>query len=142
MEGKRFEIDEGYRVDGTNGKIIYDNEGIDDYYFIYDNQELEDFVKLLNELNDENRELQKKVKDWKFVNDFQEKEIDGLKALLKEYEGLEEAYDMVKKENDQLKEKNKLIGPLKRDLYRVIADTKDTPYGNSITMTKIRERWE
>jgi len=42
----------------------------------------------------------------------------------------------------ELEEKNKQIGFLKRDLYTIIRDTKETPFGNSITMTKIRERWE
>ncbi len=53
---ERFEIDEG-----TNGTLIYDNYGPDDYYFIEDKKELEQFVKLINKLNDKIINLEKEL---------------------------------------------------------------------------------
>ena len=57
--------------------------------------------------------FQKEIKDLNFVINFQEKEIGALKALLKENEGLEEAYDIAKENNELLKQKNtKLIAKI------------------------------
>jgi len=44
---ERYELSEG-----TNGPMIYDNVGPDDYYFINDSEELQKFVDSLN--NSEN----------------------------------------------------------------------------------------
>lgn len=44
MTEKRYELDEG-----TNGPMIYDNTGPDDYYFINDSEELKKFVDSLND---------------------------------------------------------------------------------------------
>lgn len=44
MTDKRYELDEG-----TNGPMICDNAGPDDYYFINDSEELQKFVDSLND---------------------------------------------------------------------------------------------
>lgn len=66
---------------------------------------LRDILKENIEQQDTIVELQKRIKDLSFVINFQEKEIDSLKALLKENEGLEEAYDILKEDNKRLHQK-------------------------------------
>lgn len=43
MSEKRFEYDVG-----DKGPLIYDNNGVDDYYFINDPKEIKEFIKLIN----------------------------------------------------------------------------------------------
>lgn len=45
-------------------------------------------------------------------------------------------------ENKQLREKNKQIGFLKRDLFILLNLVKDTPAEHNIDYIKIKERWE
>ena len=44
MSEKRFELGKG-----DKGLLIYDNEGVDDYYFVNDKEELQEFCDLINE---------------------------------------------------------------------------------------------
>ena len=44
MNEKRYELDKG-----SKGQMIYDHEGVDDYYFINDPEELKKFVDSLND---------------------------------------------------------------------------------------------
>lgn len=108
---------------------IYDSEK--EEYISVSERGLEEIAKRMNELQDKITELeieltdcknrkeqseytlQKEIKDLNFVINFQEKEIGALKALLKENEGLEEAYDIAKENNELLKQKNtKLIAKI------------------------------
>lgn len=49
MSEKRFEYDE-------KDNIIYDNKGVDDYYFLNNPEEMEKFINLINTTEDEWRE--------------------------------------------------------------------------------------
>lgn len=75
---------------------IEDIEGFDDYI----DEKLSENQKIIDEQQSTIKQLEKDIKDLNFVINFQEKEIDGLKALLKEKECFEEAYYIAKKEND------------------------------------------
>lgn len=44
---KRFEYGKG-----DKGLLIYDNTGVDDYYFINDPQEMKEFIDLINSIED------------------------------------------------------------------------------------------
>ena len=73
----------------------------DEFVFHTDEKtHMEKLVKLLGGQQSTIKQLEKNIKDLNFVINFQEKEIDGLKALLKEKECFEEAYYISKKEND------------------------------------------
>ena len=81
MSEKRFEYDVG-----DKGPLIYDNNGVDDYYFINDSRELKEFIKLLNnneeywqeKYNHLTDEYKKQLK----INIEQEEEINQLKKEL------------------------------------------------------------
>ena len=57
--GKRFHIETGQHTNGEM-QLIYDNEGLDDYYFINDEK---DFKDLCNELHEENEANKKTIRD-------------------------------------------------------------------------------
>lgn len=99
-------------------------------FFVFDNEKEErmtalNVTKKLNELSEENEQLQK-----------------DLYIVQTDCKNAKESKEHWRNKAKELEEKNKQIGFLKRDLYTIIRDTKETPFGNSITMTKIRERWE
>lgn len=66
--------------------------------------------------------------------------------LLNSFSNAMLAYDKqaaeLKKENEQLREKNKQIGFLKRDLFILLNLVKDTPAEHNLDYIKIKERWE
>lgn len=81
MSEKRFEYGEG-----TEGPLIYDNKGVDDYYFLNDPEEMEKFINLINTTEDEWREKYKSLsnaytKQLK-LNIEQDREIRQLKKEL------------------------------------------------------------
>lgn len=82
---------------------IEDVVGFDDYI----GKRLAEKQKIIDEQQSTIKQLEKDIKDLNFVINFQEKEIDGLKALLKEKECFEEAYYIAKKEEDNKFEFNK-----------------------------------
>ncbi len=51
MTKKRFESGEG-----DKGPMIYDNTGVDDYYFLNDPKEMEEFINLINSIETEWKE--------------------------------------------------------------------------------------
>lgn len=67
---------------------------------VYIEKRLAEKQKIIDEQQSTIKQLEKDMKDLNFVINFQEKEIDGLKALLKEKECFEEAYYIAKKEDD------------------------------------------
>lgn len=71
MPTGRFEVDEG-----DKGLMIYDHEGVDDYYFVNDKEELQQFCDLIN--NEREQKiliLEQTIKNLK-------KENEELKQLL------------------------------------------------------------
>ena len=97
-------MSEKYRLIKHNENLaeIVNNRGVGLLFLVDEDCErkLEIIVDLLNEKQSTIKQLEKDIKDLNFVINFQEKEIDGLKALLKEKECFEEAYYISKKEND------------------------------------------
>lgn len=77
MTSKRFELYVEDRI------TIYDNEGVDDYYFLDDKEELLEFLELVNNLNKEKEE-------WEF-------------KYYKEYGDLKDKMEEISYENKQLK---------------------------------------
>ena len=59
---KRFQIETGQTEKGDT-PMIYDWEGLDDYYFMNDCRDFKGLCKLLNELHEENQELKKQNKE-------------------------------------------------------------------------------
>lgn len=59
---KRFQIETGQTEKGDT-PVIYDWEGLDDYYFMNDCRDFKGLCKLLNELHEENQELKKQNKE-------------------------------------------------------------------------------
>ena len=59
---KRFQIETGHTENGDT-PMIYDWEGLDDYYFINDLRDFKDLCKLLNSIHEENQELKKQNKE-------------------------------------------------------------------------------
>ena len=57
---ERFTIENGY-YNAKSRPMIYDDEGLDDYYFCGDLKDFKDLCKLLNELDEENRKYKKVV---------------------------------------------------------------------------------
>ena len=51
MTKKRFEYGEG-----DKGPLIYDNTGVDDYYFLNDSEEMDKFIDLINSIETEWKE--------------------------------------------------------------------------------------
>jgi len=85
----RFEVDIG-----DKGLMIYDNEGIDDYYFVNDKKELQKFCDLINNQPDPLDELKKELINHKNIT----------KSLSQEILELSESFNQVKEENQRLKE--------------------------------------
>ena len=81
MTEKRFEYDVGEK-----GPLIYDNNGVDDYYFINDPKEIKEFIKLLNNNEEYWQEkyehLADEYKKQLKINIEQEEEINQLKKEL------------------------------------------------------------
>ena len=84
---KRFESGEG-----TKGPLIYDNTGVDDYYFINDPEERTKFIDLINSIED----------DWKSLYDCLEEKY--LKVL-NEVNDKTREITQLKKEIQELKQK-------------------------------------
>lgn len=110
---------------------------------------LDVLVDLLNELSDENNILNTNEDDLKecTIENIKLKEENeqlqkDLYIVQTDCKNAKESKEHWRNKAKELEEKNKQIGFLKRDLYTIIRDTKETPFGNSITMTQIRERWE
>lgn len=59
---KRFQIETGHTENGDT-PMIYDWEGLDDYYFMNDCRDFKDLCNLLNELHEENQELKEQNRD-------------------------------------------------------------------------------
>ena len=87
MTKKRFESGEG-----DKGPMIYDNTGVDDYYFINDPEELEQFIKLINSIAYEWKEkydyVLEEYKKQLTLNNEKDLEISRLKKELKELKKL------------------------------------------------------
>ena len=79
MTEKRFEYDE-------KDNIIYDNQEVDDYYFLNNPKEIKEFIKLLNNNEEYWQEkynhLLKEYKKQLKINIEQEEEINQLKKEL------------------------------------------------------------
>ena len=81
MSEKRFEYDVG-----DKGPLIYDNDGVDDYYFLNKPEEMEDFIKLLNSneeyWQEKYKSLSNAYKKQLKLNIEQDREIRQLKKEL------------------------------------------------------------
>ena len=62
MSNERFEVDTG-----DKGLMIYDHEGVDDYYFVNDKDELEQFVALVNQRETRIHYLEYKQKEFEVL---------------------------------------------------------------------------
>lgn len=84
MSEKRFEYGEG-----TEGPLIYDNKGVDDYYFLNNPKEMEKFIKLLNSdeeyWQEKYKSLSNAYKKQLKLNIEQDREIRQLKEEIKQY---------------------------------------------------------
>ena len=118
---------------------------------VKDNQEdtflnWEDVVKKLNEQQDTIGEqkiaIDELITDYKKLEKENRKLRKDLDIVQTDCKNAKESKEHWINKAKELEEKNKQIGFLKRDLYTIIRDTKETPFGNSITMTEIRDRWE
>ena len=118
---------------------------------VKDNQEdtflnWEDVVKKLNEQQDTIGEqkiaIDELITDYKKLEKENRKLRKDLYIVQTDCKNAKESKEHWINKAKELEEKNKQIGFLKRDLYTIIRDTKETPFGNSITMTEIRDRWE
>ena len=85
----RFEVDVG-----DKGLMIYDNDGVDDYYFVNDKKELQKFCDLINSQPDALDELKKELINHKNIT----------KSLSQEILELSESFNQIKEENQRLKE--------------------------------------
>lgn len=83
MSEKRFEYGEG-----TEGPLIYDNKGVDDYYFLNNPKEMEKFIKLLNSdeeyWQEKYKSLSNAYKKQLKLNIEQDREIRQLKKEIKQ----------------------------------------------------------
>lgn len=96
MSKKRFE----YSV-GEKGPLIYDNDGVDDYYFLNKPKEMDDFIKLLNSneeywqekydvlLNRYNKQLKLNIEQDREIRQLKE-ELKKKDEIIKLYYQLEE----------------------------------------------------
>lgn len=62
MPTGRFEVDKG-----DKGLMIYDHDGVDDYYFVNDKEELEKFVALINQRETRIQYLEYKQGEFKVL---------------------------------------------------------------------------
>lgn len=62
MPTGRFEVDEG-----DKGLMIYDHDGVDDYYFVNDKEELEEFVALINQRETRIQYLEYKQREFEVL---------------------------------------------------------------------------
>lgn len=117
MSEKRFE----YSVE-EKGPLIYDNDGVDDYYFLNKPKEMEDFIKLLNRneeywqekydvlLNRYNKQLKlnieqdREIRQLKEENEELKKENKHLQCTI-ESNSQDDYIDFLEKQNEMLKER-------------------------------------
>ena len=88
---QRFHIETGQHTNGEM-QLIYDDDGLDDYYFINDEKDFKDLCKLLNELHNENeankktiRDLTNKVKFHKKMHEAYKEDAETLNSELDKY---------------------------------------------------------
>lgn len=91
MLSQRFHIETEQHTNGET-QLIYDDEGIDDYYFINDERDFKALCKLLNELHNENeankktiRNLTNKVKFHKKMHEAYKEDAETLNSELDKY---------------------------------------------------------
>ena len=117
MSENRFEVGKG-----DKGLLIYDNEGLDDYYFVNDKEELQQFVDLINNQPDIVDELKKELDNRKKI----------IKAITAEYIELGNAFNDKNKENEQLKKQLNNV----QILYK---STDDNLFASRKTNKELRE---
>ena len=89
---KRFELEEY----SSKGPVIFDNDGVDDYYFLKNKEELKEFVDMLNKDNQQSK------KDW----DYFVGQIDKLQSQVSELTEDNQTFEKVYKD---LKHKHHLL---------------------------------
>lgn len=109
MNDKRFEYGKG-----DKGPLIYDNTGVDDYYFLNDPEEMEKFINLINTTEDEWREKYNHIQGEyiKILHENTEKDlkISQLKKELKLMKGIAYHYgsiaiiEIYDKDRDELRQ--------------------------------------
>lgn len=97
---ERFHIETGQHTKGEM-QLIYDNEGLDDYYFINDEKDFKDLCNLLNELHNDNEANKKTIKQLndrlrfhKKLEEEYKKETEELTKELEKYESFLQKSEM------------------------------------------------
>ena len=76
MTEKRFEVDKG-----DKGLMIYDNEGVDDYYFVNDKEELQEFCNLINEREQKIFKLERTISQFEVLAKQMDLQMGSIAAL-------------------------------------------------------------
>ena len=138
--GKRFHIETGQHTNGEM-QLIYDNEGLDDYYFINDEIDFKDLCNLLNELHEENEankkticDLTNQLKFHKKMHCEYKKDAEQLKSVLQDL-GLLHSDEEVLEIREQLSEK------LLKPLFEANNIDVDIDIGQGFTITP-KKQWK
>lgn len=102
MTKKRFESGEG-----DKGPMIYDNTGVDDYYFLNDPKEMEEFINLINSIETEWKENYNHVMGEykKQLIQINEKDLQ-ISELKKENQKLTELINLIAEAHSYTKEES------------------------------------
>jgi len=76
MSTGRFEVDEG-----DKGLMIYDQEGVDDYYFVNDKKELQEFCNLVNEQEEKILGLQQTIIQFEILSKQMNLQLGSIAAM-------------------------------------------------------------
>ena len=90
---KRFELEEY----SSKGPVIFDNDGVDDYYFLKNKEELKEFVDMLNKDNQQSK------KDWDYFVGQIDKLQSQVSELTEDNRELKILVESLKTQNKKLK---------------------------------------
>ena len=100
MSKKRFELEEY----SSKGSVIFDNDGVDDYYFLKNKEELKEFVDMLNKDNQQSK------KDWDYFVEQIDKLQSQVSELTEDNRELKILVESLKTQNKKLKLRLKDLG--------------------------------